>query len=62
MKIIIFLVAMIILNIFYWGWSEVYIHNGVFTEGLLKGVISSALFVIVPFVVNFFVAIKRVDK
>ena len=62
MKYIIFLSVAIILNILYWGWSEVYVHSGVFTEGLLKGAVASVLFAVVPFVVNFFVAIKLENK
>jgi hypothetical protein len=62
LKYIIFLAVVITLNTLYWGWSEVYIHNGVFTEGLLKGVVASVVFVVAPFVVNFFVAIKLENK
>ena len=36
-------ILLIILNIAYWAFSEVYIHNGQVLEGIIYGVITSAL-------------------
>jgi len=41
--LIIILIALIVVNVTYWGWSELYIHDGSFYIGALKGLVSSVL-------------------
>ena len=36
-------ILLMILNVVYWALSEVYIHNGEILEGIIYGVLTSAL-------------------
>jgi hypothetical protein len=59
MKVVNLLLTIIALNIFYWGFSEVYFYEGKFYIGMLRGAIVSAFCVGLPILVFIIIKIKK---
>jgi len=46
------LYALVTVNILYWGFSESYLYEGSFIIGCGKGVIASAVCVLIPWITS----------
>ena len=50
-KAIVILIAVVVMNVAWWGFSEVYIEGGDLVYGLVVGCVSSVVSILVPVLV-----------